>query len=156
MVTDRIVEHCLSVDGDRPDLPAHLLDWFAVAIGGATHADSTPAVLDGVRRIAGPTPDPNADATATLLPSGERLTPADAALANGALAHSLDFDDTHLASSLHPGAPVIAAALAAPTAGSTALAVGAAVATYIEEVYSSIPTATIETSRIRATMMIPI
>jgi len=113
MVTDRVVDHCLSVDGDRPDLPAHLLDWFAVAIGGATHADSTPSILDGVRRIAGPTPDPDADGTATLLPSGERLTPADAALANGALAHSLDFDDTHLASSLHPGAPVIAAALAA-------------------------------------------
>ncbi|ELZ51247.1 MmgE/PrpD [Halorubrum coriense DSM 10284] len=113
MVTDRIVDHCLSVDGDRPALPAHLLDWFAVAVGGATHADSTPAILDGVRRIAGPTPDPDADETATLLPSGERLTPADAALANGALAHSLDFDDTHLPSSLHPGAPVIAAALAA-------------------------------------------
>ena len=113
MVTDRIVDHCLSVDGDRPDLPDHLLDWFAVAIGGATHADSTPAILDGVRRIAGPTPDPGSDAAATLLPSGDRLTPADAALANGALAHSLDFDDTHLPSSLHPGAPVIAAALAA-------------------------------------------
>ncbi|OTF09254.1 MmgE/PrpD family protein [Halorubrum sp. SD612] len=113
MVTDRIVDHCLSVDADRPDLPAHLLDWFAVAIGGATHADSTPAILDGVRAIAGPTPDPETDETATLLPSGERLTPADAALANGALAHSLDFDDTHLPSSLHPGAPVIAAALAA-------------------------------------------
>jgi len=113
MVTDRIVDHCLSVDGDRPDLPAHLLDWFAVAIGGRVHADSTPAIIEGVRRIAGPTPDPDADETATLLPSGERLTPADAALANGALAHSLDFDDTHLASSLHPGAPVIATALAA-------------------------------------------
>ncbi|MBV8574323.1 MAG: MmgE/PrpD family protein, partial [Acetobacteraceae bacterium] len=32
---------------------------------------------------------------------------------NGALAHSLDFDDTHAAASLHPGAPVIPAALAA-------------------------------------------
>ncbi|TKX44521.1 MULTISPECIES: MmgE/PrpD family protein [unclassified Halorubrum] len=113
MVTQRIVDHCLSVDADRPDLPAHLLDWFAVAIGGATHADSTPAIRDGVRKIAGPTPDPENDVAATVLPSGERLTPADAALANGALAHSLDFDDTHLASSLHPGAPVIAAALAA-------------------------------------------
>ena len=113
MVTTRIVDHCLSVDGDRPDLPAHLLDWFAAAIGGATHADSTPAILDGVRRIAGPAPGPSADGTATLLPSGDPLTPADAALANGALAHSLDFDDTHLPSSLHPGAPVVAAALAA-------------------------------------------
>lgn len=113
MVTDRIVAHCETVDGDRPSLTERVLDWFAVAIGGAAHADSSPAVLDGIGRIAGPTPDPATDATATVLPSGERMTPADAALANGALAHSLDFDDTHLPSSLHPGAPTIAAALAA-------------------------------------------
>jgi 2-methylcitrate dehydratase PrpD len=42
-----------------------------------------------------------------------RYTPAGAAFLNGALAHSLDFDDTHAAGSLHPGAPVISAALAA-------------------------------------------
>ena len=35
-----------------------------------------------------------------------------AALLNGAFAHSLDFDDTNKVSALHPGAPVIAAALA--------------------------------------------
>jgi 2-methylcitrate dehydratase PrpD len=42
-----------------------------------------------------------------------RYTPAGAALLNGTLAHSLDFDDTHAAGSLHPGAAVIPAALAA-------------------------------------------
>ncbi|MSP30373.1 MAG: MmgE/PrpD family protein [Acetobacteraceae bacterium] len=42
-----------------------------------------------------------------------RYSPAGAAFLNGALAHSLDFDDTHAAGSLHPGAPVIPAALAA-------------------------------------------
>jgi 2-methylcitrate dehydratase PrpD len=42
-----------------------------------------------------------------------RYTPAGAAFLNGAMAHSLDFDDTHAAGSLHPGAPVIPAALAA-------------------------------------------
>jgi len=42
-----------------------------------------------------------------------RYTPAGAAFLNGALAHSLDFDDTHAAGSLHPGAAVIPAALAA-------------------------------------------
>ncbi|WP_280586356.1 MmgE/PrpD family protein, partial [Halorubrum sp. Boch-26] len=113
MVTDRIVDHCEAVDGERADLSEHVLDWFAVAIGGAAHADSSPAVLDGIGRISGPTPGPGTDAAATVLPSGERMTPADAAFANGALAHSLDFDDTHLPSSLHPGAPTIAAALAA-------------------------------------------
>ena len=124
MVTERIVDHCLSIDGDRPDLPKHLLDWVAVAVGGATHADSTPAILDGVRRIAdhpteGASPSPDTGSrpgSATVLGTGERVSPAVAALANGALAHSLDFDDTHLASSLHPGAPTIAAALAAAEA----------------------------------------
>jgi 2-methylcitrate dehydratase PrpD len=42
-----------------------------------------------------------------------RYGPGGAAFLNGALAHSLDFDDTHAAGSLHPGAPVIPAALAA-------------------------------------------
>ena len=113
MVTDRLVAHCGAADGDRDGLSEHVLDWLAVTVGGAAHADSSPAILDGIDRIAGPTPDPETDATATVLPSGERLTPADAAFANGALAHSLDFDDTHLPSSLHPGAPTVAAALAA-------------------------------------------
>ena len=42
-----------------------------------------------------------------------RWTPNGAALLNGAFAHSLDFDDTHAAATLHPGAPVIPAAIAA-------------------------------------------
>ena len=42
-----------------------------------------------------------------------RYAPGGAAFLNAALAHSLDFDDTHAAESLHPGAPVIPAALAA-------------------------------------------
>lgn len=42
-----------------------------------------------------------------------RVSPLGAALLNGAFAHSLDFDDTHAAGTLHPGAPVIPAALAA-------------------------------------------
>ena len=40
-------------------------------------------------------------------------TPAIAALLNGAFGHSLDFDDTHADSSLHPSAPVVSAAFAA-------------------------------------------
>lgn len=39
--------------------------------------------------------------------------PQAAALIAGAAAHSLDFDDTHAAAQLHPGAPVISAALVA-------------------------------------------
>lgn len=48
-----------------------------------------------------------------VLGSTERWRPQAAALLAGAAAHSLDFDDTHAPAQLHPGAPVIAAALAA-------------------------------------------
>lgn len=44
---------------------------------------------------------------------GPGFYPSDAALANGALMHALDFDDTHPASSTHITAVVAAAALAA-------------------------------------------
>ncbi|MFS8204251.1 MmgE/PrpD family protein [Streptomyces sp. CWNU-52B] len=56
---------------------------------------------------------------ATVVGGGHTLLPAPlAALANGVLAHSLDYDDTHLPSVLHPSASVVPAALAAAeTAG---------------------------------------
>jgi 2-methylcitrate dehydratase PrpD len=53
-----------------------------------------------------------------------RVPAAWAAFANGALAHSLDYDDTHLPSILHPSASVVPAALAA---GELARASGAQV-----------------------------
>jgi 2-methylcitrate dehydratase PrpD len=45
-----------------------------------------------------------------------RYPAAGAALLNGTLAHSLDYDDTHLPSVLHPSAAVVPAALAAAEA----------------------------------------
>ncbi len=60
-------------------------------------------------------------------------TASGAALLNGVLAHSLDFDDTHAAGSLHPGAPVIPAALAAgEMAGASGADVLAAIVTGYE------------------------
>jgi 2-methylcitrate dehydratase PrpD len=53
-------------------------------------------------------------ATAIGLP--ERLPAAQASFVNGVLAHSLDYDDTHLPSVLHPSAAVVPAALAAAEA----------------------------------------
>src|SRR5437879_8867903 len=48
----------------------------------------------------------------TVFGDTKTWTPAVAALLNGALGHSLDFDDTHADSSLHPSAPVVPAAFA--------------------------------------------
>nr|ABV91303.1 putative MmgE/PrpD family protein [Streptomyces griseochromogenes] len=49
---------------------------------------------------------------ATAIGSAVRLPAPSAALVNGTLGHSLDFDDTHLPSVLHPSAAVVPAALA--------------------------------------------
>ncbi|MBW3602946.1 MAG: MmgE/PrpD family protein, partial [Actinobacteria bacterium] len=56
---------------------------------------------------------------ASVVGERERVPAAQAALANGVLAHSLDYDDTHLPSVLHPSAPVVPAALAAAQAAGT-------------------------------------
>jgi len=50
---------------------------------------------------------------ASVIGRGGRYPAASAALMNGTLAHSLDYDDTHLPSVLHPSAAVVPAALAA-------------------------------------------
>ncbi len=50
---------------------------------------------------------------ASAIGMDHRLPAASAALLNGTLAHSLDFDDTHLPSVLHPSASVVPAVLAA-------------------------------------------
>jgi 2-methylcitrate dehydratase PrpD len=50
---------------------------------------------------------------ARVLGRPERLTPPWAALVNGLTAHVEDYDDTYLSCILHPGAPIVPAALAA-------------------------------------------
>lgn len=50
---------------------------------------------------------------ATIVGVSTKVNAAQAAFANGVLAHSLDYDDTHLPSVLHPSASVVPAALAA-------------------------------------------
>ncbi|MEU5551038.1 MmgE/PrpD family protein [Micromonospora sp. NPDC047793] len=63
----------------------------------------------------------------------EAVPAAQAAFGNGVLAHSLDYDDTHLPSVLHPSAAVVPAALAAAqAAGADGAALTTAVAVGIE------------------------
>lgn len=110
--TEAVIDYCLTtrqteLDEElRDQLKMHLLDHVGLVIGGHAQAASTTAITRGITAISGQRDD------ATVLATGERLPAGAAALLNGALAHSLDFDDTHRASSLHPGAPVIPAALA--------------------------------------------
>ena len=53
-----------------------------------------------------------AAAPSSLFARRERVSPADAALANGTAIHGFELDDAHVASSLHPGAVALPASLA--------------------------------------------
>ncbi|WP_165322344.1 MmgE/PrpD family protein [Rhizorhabdus phycosphaerae] len=98
------------------DIPANVtaraldltIDLIGSAVRAARDAESTPAILATVHRL-GLSGDP----LCTVFGLDRRYGPAAAALLNGAFGHSLDFDDTHADSSLHPSAPVVPAALAA-------------------------------------------
>jgi 2-methylcitrate dehydratase PrpD len=84
------------------------LDFLGSAVRARREAESTPSLLGMLKALG---LDHNGDAT--VVGDSKTWTPAVAALLNGALGHSLDFDDTHADSSLHPSAPVVPAAFAA-------------------------------------------
>jgi 2-methylcitrate dehydratase PrpD len=77
-----------------------LVDWAGVAIGAADEAPGT-ILRDAIHE----------PGTAMLL-SGGTASSGTAALINGTLAHTLDFDDTHVASLTHISGPTWAATLA--------------------------------------------
>ncbi len=84
-----------------------VLDLVGNIVRARHDAESTDSFVNTVRAMG------MANGNYGVFGDSARYTPAGAAFLNGALAHSLDFDDTHAAGSLHPGAPVIPAALAA-------------------------------------------
>ena len=107
----------------RAVVPGRILDILGICVR-ATQEDSTVAVRGFVteQRAAG---------RCTAIGLGGGLAITSAAFYNGVLAHSLDYDDTHLPSILHPSASVVPAVLAAaehygsdPERVLTAVAVG--------------------------------
>jgi len=91
-------------DGLRDDVARRVLDLLGNSLAATGEASAT-AVTAVVRGWGGPQ-------DATAVGTGLRVPAAAAALVNGTLAHSLDFDDTHLPSVLHPSSSVVPAALA--------------------------------------------
>ncbi|MGA0565623.1 MmgE/PrpD family protein [Ancylobacter sp. VNQ12] len=85
-----------------------ILDFVGNVARGGAEADSSPSVLAMLARLGLDGPG-----DCTVIGSPRSYSPSVAALLNGTFGHSLDFDDTHAASSLHPSAPVVSAALAA-------------------------------------------
>ena len=91
--------------GLRDSLDARVLDIIGLAVA-ATRLDTSDSVLGFADELGG-------RASATAVGLAERTSAPTAAFVNGVLAHSLDFDDTHLPSIVHPSASVVPAALAA-------------------------------------------
>ena len=91
----------------RERAKALTLDFLGSAIRARRDAESTPTLFKTLQALA-----LDARGESTVFGDTRAWSPAIAALLNGALGHSLDFDDTHADSSLHPSAPVVPAAFA--------------------------------------------
>lgn len=91
----------------RERVKALALDLVGIALRARNDAESTPAMITAAGRLGLTGGD------CTVIGDAAGYTPAGAAMLNGTLAHSLDFDDTHASASLHPSAPIVPAAFAA-------------------------------------------
>jgi 2-methylcitrate dehydratase PrpD len=92
-------------DGVAEAARMHLLDAIGVGLASAGSAIGSPYQAYADRRVAfGP---------ASVFGRNEGTGPADAAMLNGGLIHSLEYDDTHTASIVHGSAVLAATALAA-------------------------------------------
>lgn len=84
-----------------------ILDVTGIIIRARNDSESTPSLIAAVEKLG------LADGNCSVMGDARGYAPTAAALLNGALAHSLDFDDTHAEGSIHSSAPIVPAALAA-------------------------------------------
>ena len=84
-----------------------IFDLTGIMVRARHDAESTPSLIRAVERLG------MHHGECRVLGDNRGYSPTAAALINGTLAHSLDFDDTHAAASLHSSAPILPAALAA-------------------------------------------
>ncbi|HZC10168.1 MAG TPA: MmgE/PrpD family protein [Mycobacterium sp.] len=82
-----------------------MLDWIGITAFAGHHAENAGPVRAAVDKL-------DAGAGGTVVGQAQTRSPLYAAFLNGTFAHSMDFDDTNIVEIGHPGAPVIAAALA--------------------------------------------
>ncbi|MFQ5764523.1 MAG: MmgE/PrpD family protein [Rhodospirillales bacterium] len=112
-ITRRISEFAAGIAFDR--LPGEvvertgmlIMDCVGIALRARHDAESTPGLIKAAARL-------GLDGGSNVAIGEEQgFRPAGAAMVNGTLMHSLDFDDTHAAGSLHSSAPIVPAAFAA-------------------------------------------
>ena len=109
-LTQTLIRHVLDVD--YGDLPAaailaqknSMADMLAVMLA-ATGLDTASAPFAAFAAAEG-------RGRCTLLGRGEKTSPALAALANGALVHALDYEDSHETATVHPNSAALPALMA--------------------------------------------
>ncbi|GAA1933746.1 MmgE/PrpD family protein [Nocardioides hwasunensis] len=126
-----IAELAADVTADR--LPAAVVSSTRMRVLDTLGLALRARDLDTSQAVIGYVADQGGRPEATGIGLQQRVPAALAGLVNGTLAHSLDYDDTHLPSVLHPSAAVVPAALAAAeAAGSSGAELVAAVAVGLE------------------------
>src|SRR5262249_18696586 len=98
----------LELDAVPPDVMNHLKLCLLDSIGCGLYGSKQPW-----GRIAGEVAVSfSGGGTASLFARADKVSPSDAALANGTAIHGFEIDDAHVTSSLHPGAVTLPASLA--------------------------------------------
>ena len=112
-VTEKMAEFCEKIKFEiLPEAVVKrtkllILDTVGIIIRARHDAESTKSLISAVNKL-----DLN-NGNCQVFSDKSKYVPSAAALINGTLAHSLDFDDTHAEASLHSSAPILAAAFAA-------------------------------------------
>ena len=112
-MTEKFAEFCeqLKYDDLSPDVIKRtkllILDTVGIIIRARHDAESTSSLVSAIEKLE------MSNGSCQAFSDKKTCSPSAAALLNGTLAHSLDFDDTHAEASLHSSAPILAAAFAA-------------------------------------------
>ncbi len=80
-----------------------IMDTLGIAFRARYEGTATASLLKAAEKLG------LAGGNASVIGIGQSYAPPAAAWLNGALAHSLDFDDTHAAGSIHPSSPIVPA-----------------------------------------------
>jgi 2-methylcitrate dehydratase PrpD len=115
-ITRKLAEHAATLKySDIPESvrerAKHLIaDFVGIAVRAAHDAESTPSMLASAKVLGSAGSD---GASATIFSMPGKFAPPVAALVNGAIGHSMDFDPMNTPASLAPSPSAIPAALAA-------------------------------------------
>lgn len=130
-IAQQVADFALASDYDqlptevRESVKMRVLDTLGICIA-ASRLDTSGFARNYALRLGG-------DGIAHAVGIPAIMSPHQAAFVNGVLAHSLDYDDTHLPSVLHPSATIVPTALAvAEETGATGQQVIAAIACGLE------------------------